>query len=105
MADSELMAKLARRQVVIDSEEQTESALSNGLDGETGDGPPSDAVEHGAREISESASCELQSCLQHRQELNEGRALARKPSYSSVYGEFDEFMRKQIKAYEATFKT
>ncbi len=56
--------------------------------------------------VSDSASSELKNRLARRQEINEGRTDAKFVVHasSSVYTEFHEFSRKQIKEFEKCFK-
>lgn len=117
MADSELAAKLARRQHKIE---------------EFGDGPvilePNDKANSNGQqqieEISLSSNDELRNRLIRRQEINDGKEVAPNPVkvVVNVYTEFHEvkdliclnnrnnislclqFTRKQIKSYEGMFK-
>merc|ERR1711899_686592 len=52
-----------------------------------------------------SADNELSAILNRRQNLNEGLEVAKRSAKVSVYTEFTEFSRKQIKDYETQFKT
>ena len=51
------------------------------------------------------ADNELSAILNRRQNLNEGIPVAKRTAKVSVYTEFNEFSRKQIKEYEDKFKT
>ena len=61
------------------------------------------------REIKEgrrmSADNELSAILNRRQNLNDGLQVTKRSAKVSVYTEFSEFSRKQIKEYETQFKT
>jgi len=52
-----------------------------------------------------SADNELSAILNRRQNLNDGLQVAKRTAKVSVYTEFSEFSRKQIKEYETQFKT
>ena len=52
-----------------------------------------------------SADNELSAILNRRQNLNDGLKVAQRSAKVSVYTEFSEFSRKQIKEYETQFKT
>ena len=51
------------------------------------------------------ADNELNAILNRRQNLNEGMQVEKRSAKVSVYTEFSEFSRKQIKDYETQFKT
>ena len=50
------------------------------------------------------ADDELSAILNRRQNLNEGLEVHRRSAKVSVYTEFSEFSRKEIKDYEGKFK-
>jgi hypothetical protein len=52
-----------------------------------------------------SADNELSAILNRRQNLNDGLQVSKRSAKVSVYTEFSEFSRKQIKEYESQFKT
>jgi len=52
-----------------------------------------------------SADNELTAILNRRQNLNDGVAVQKRSAKVSVYTEFSEFSRKQVKEYEVKFKT
>jgi len=52
-----------------------------------------------------SADNELSAILNRRQNLNDGVQVSKRTAKVSVYTEFAEFTRKQIKEYESQFKT
>jgi len=106
MADNELAAKLARRQVKLEEEMSVSS--------EDQDSPQKDLNGNEERSSSDvenydantgGASDELKNRLTRRQDINDGK----QPQtcsviHRSVYAEFHEFSRKQIKDFTATFK-
>jgi len=51
------------------------------------------------------ADNELSAILNRRQNLNDGMTVAKRSAKVSVFTEFSEFSRKQIKEYETKFKT
>jgi len=51
------------------------------------------------------ADNELSEILNRRQNLNDGLEVQRRSAKISVYTEFSEFSRKQIKDYETKFKS
>lgn len=48
---------------------------------------------------------ELSAILNRRQNLNDGLQVAKRSAKVSVYTEFSEFSKKQIKDYQAQFTT
>ena len=51
------------------------------------------------------ADNELSEILNRRQNLNDGLEVQRRSAKISVYTEFSQFSRKQIKDYETKFKS
>ena len=52
-----------------------------------------------------SADSELSAILNRRQNLNDGIEVQKRSAKVSVYTEFSEFSRKQVKEYETKFKS
>ena len=50
------------------------------------------------------ADNELSAILNRRQNLNDGQKVEKRAAKMSVFTEFNEFSRKQIKEYEEKFK-
>lgn len=90
MADSELLSKLNRRQKLIEEnkEEKTEE---------------NQAEFDQTKNETDNASEELKTVLNQRRNGSESKPTQIQPG-KSIYAEFPEFTRKQIKNYEEMFK-
>jgi len=105
MADAELAVKLAKRLAVADSTEEPEATVISQTS--TNTAKPDPIIASGGNNV----SVELQTKLDRRQVLNDAenpdsKNLVSPPArnYQTIYGQFPEFSRKQLKHYENMFK-